>query len=566
MDDSDEKDMKLFNEKALWEIREEAEDWEKKNLDEEDRKAEETESGIPVDLVQTPNHIENMDYLKSLNFPGEEPFTRGIHPNMYKGKVYTYRQLTGFAGPEETNERMKYMLERGSTGLNIVFDLPTIRGYDSTDELARRNVGECGVSIDSLKDMEKLFEGIPIGDVTVSLVTHLPSNSAILFSMYLAMAEKRGIDWNELAGSLQNDFIMETVVGSAPEVINPKDAFKIQCDVNEFLRKNVSRWNTNTFNGYNLREAGTDAALEVAVAFANAIETMEELEDRGLEIDDIARRIAFFWDLCDDFFEEIAKIRAGRRLWAKIIDQRFDPEKPQSKWMRCHVQTAGRELTRVEPLNNIARAAIHALAAVLAGVQSLHVDSYDEAYSIPTEKAARISLRTQQIISQETEVTRVVDPLGGSYYMESLTDEMEEKIRKNLNEIRSLGGLVKAVEDGWLHRKIIDHATEHFDKLESGEKKKVGYNCYVDEAKESESIDVYRYPEGIEEKKKEELSKLKNERDSSEHEKSIDELREACKEGRNIIPATIEAVKSYATEGEIHKIYREEFGLWEAPI
>ena len=471
----------LFRKEAIKKIKLRERKWREEHFRPEDKDFEETystESGIPMKCLHTPADVEKLDYLRDLGFPGMEPFTRGIHPTMYRGRPFTIRQLAGFGGPEDCNERLKFLLKQGATGINIVFDLPTIRGYSSDDPEAEGNVGQCGVTIDSIEDMDALFDGIPIDTISVSLVTHLPSVTTILLAMYLAMAEERGIQWEKLAGTTQNDFLMETTVGSAPEIMPPQNSFRLQCDVIEFLTGRLPRWNPISYNGYNLREAGTNAVQEVAVALANAIHTVEELQRRGLDVDSFAPRLSFFWDLCNDFFEEIAKCRASRRVWYKIMKERFRAKNQRSMWMRFHVQTSGVSLTAIEPLNNIPRATIQGLAAVFGGAQSLHIDSYDEAYSVPTEMAALVSLRTQQIIQAETNVTNVVDPLGGSYYVENLTDQMEQRIYEYMEKIKSLGGLIKAVDMGWLHKEIADQAYEYQKATEEGENKIVGVNYY----------------------------------------------------------------------------------------
>ncbi|HYA91434.1 MAG TPA: methylmalonyl-CoA mutase family protein, partial [Thermodesulfobacteriota bacterium] len=391
----------LYHPDVLEKLRREFERWRNATVREEDRKNWRAipctilGSDIQREMLYTPLSNPGFDYMQDLGHSGQEPFTRGIHANMYRGKEFTMRQLTGFGGPEETNQRIKFMLAHGATGINALFDLPTIQMYDSDDPLSKGQVGMSGVAIDSTEDMELLFRDIPLDKVTVSLVTHYPSNTAILFPMYLALAERRGVPWDKLRGSVQNDITLEEVVRSGPEYIPPKDCFRIQCDNIEFIRQNVPLWNFVTYNGYNLREFGTSGVTEMAVALANAIGTIEEMLSRGHAVDWIGERLAFFWSPANDFFEEVARIRAVRRLWYRIMKYRFHAESPRSMWMRCHVQTSGVSLMREEPLNNIIRAAYHALASVLGGVQSLHVDSYDEAYSVPTEEAALLSLRTQ---------------------------------------------------------------------------------------------------------------------------------------------------------------------------
>ena len=420
----------LYNPEALTELKKQSEDWMTNVVRETDRENWSTTrrtvlgSDTPRELLYTPLSNPDFDYQKDLGNSGQEPFTRGIHASMYRGREFTMRQLTGFGSPEETNERIKFMIDHGATGLNILFDLPTIQMYDSDDPFAVGQVGMSGVCVDSVEDMARLFKDVPLDEVTISIVTHYPSNTAILFPMFLALAEDRGIPWGNLRGSVQNDITLEELIRSGSEYIPPKDCFRLQCDNIEFIRKNVPKWNFITINGYNLREFGTSAITEMAVAVSNGIEILDELVSRGYDVDSTADRLSFFWSAANDFFEEIARVRAVRRLWYKIMKHRFNAKNPRAMLMRCHIQTSGVCLIQEEPHNNIIRAAYHALAAVLGGAQSLHVDSYDEAYSVPTEEAALLSLRTQQILQKETGVTDVVDPLGGSFYLEALTNEI----------------------------------------------------------------------------------------------------------------------------------------------
>ncbi|MBM4333569.1 MAG: methylmalonyl-CoA mutase [Deltaproteobacteria bacterium] len=561
----------LYNPAALEGLCQEFEQWRSTMVGEEDRKnwcvTPHTILGseIPREMLYTPLSNPDFDYMQDLGHSGQEPFTRGIHANMYRGREFTMRQLTGFGGPEETNQRIKFMLAHGGTGINVLFDLPTIQMYDSDDPMSRGQVGMSGVAVDSVEDMDLIFKDIPLDRVTVSLVTHYPSNTAILFPMYLVLAERRGIPWNKLRGSVQNDITLEEVVRSGPEYIPPKDCFRIQCDNIEFIRQNVPLWNFVTYNGYNLREFGTSGVTEMAVALANAIGTLEEMLRRGHEVDWIAERLAFFWSPASDFFEEVARIRAVRRLWYKIMKYRFDTQSPRSMWMRCHVQTSGVSLMREEPLNNIIRAAYHALACVLGGVQSLHVDSYDEAYSVPTEEAALLSLRTQQIIQAETGVTEVVDPLGGSFYVEALTNEIEMRILDEVDEIERIGGYVTALEKGWLHKKIAEYFNNERKMIEKGVIKLVGYNFYKAPV-ELPPINVFRYPEGVEEKQKARLGKLREKRDIEKVNSALLALEEACKKGENVMPYTLQCARVGCSEGEIFKVFKQAFGLWKPPV
>ncbi len=560
----------LYNPEALEAMRKQFESWMIQTVREADRenwfKARQTVLGsnIPRELLYTPLSNPDLDYLQDLGYPGQEPFTRGIRANMYRGREFTMRQLTGFGSPEETNKRMRFMLDHGATGLNILFDLPTIQMYDSDDPVSMGQVGMSGVCVDSVEDMELLFKDVPIDKVTISIVTHFPSNTAILFPMFLVLAEERGIPWDQLAGSVQNDTTLEELIRSGSEYIPPKDCFRIQCDNIEFIRKNVPRWNFITLNGYNLREFGTSAVTEMAVAVANGIEVLSELVHRGYHVDAVADRLAFFWSVANDFFEEIARIRAVRRLWHKIMKYRFNARNPRSMLMRCHVQTSGVCLIQQEPQNNIIRAAYHALAAVLGGAQSLHVDSFDEAYSVPTEEAALLSLRTQQIIQQESRVTDVVDPLGGAFYLECLTNEMERRILDEIDEIERMGGYVAAVESGELHKKISSYFADQQKSIERGEIVVVGQNMYRSEV-EPPPINVFRYPEGVEERQHARLHKLRMSRDNEKVNASLKALKDACTRRENILSYSVVCARNRCTEGELFKVFKEAFGLWNPP-
>jgi methylmalonyl-CoA mutase N-terminal domain/subunit len=560
----------LFNPEIIKELNKEFNTWKENIVNEIDRKnwsvTPQTILGseIPREMIYTPLNLSEMDYMGEIGFSGEEPFTRGVHPNMYRGKKFTIRQINGFGGPEDTNERFKFMLKNGATGLSVIFDIPTVQMYDSDDPISKGQVGTSGVAIDSTDDMEILFKDMPLEDITVSIVTHYPSNTAILFPMFLAMADRRNITWDKLKGTVQNDITLEEVVRSGPEYIPPRDCFRIQCDNIEFIRKEVPNWNFINLNGYNLHDFGTSGVTEMAVAISNGIETLEELISRGYDVDFIAPRLAFFWSISNDFFEEVSRIRAARRLWYKIMKYKFKAKNPRSLWMRCHVQTSGITLTRQEPFNNIIRASYQALAAILGGVQSLHVDSYDEAYAVPTEEAALLSLRTQQIIQSETAVTEVVDPLGGSYYVEALTNEIEKRILEEVGEIEKVGGYVASIEKGWIHRKIANYFNTEQAKIENGEIKVAGYNCYKSD-EISPSIDVFKYPAGVEERQKEKIKKLKECRNNSKVAKALKDLENACLKKTNIVPYSVECARAGCTEGEIFKVFKKSFGLWRPP-
>ncbi|WHY83921.1 methylmalonyl-CoA mutase family protein [Neobacillus novalis] len=561
-----EQDKKLFDQEVIQEIEEQKNRWKENTV--KGKEGEEqyfSDSGIPINLLYTPDDVKDLDYLKDIGLSGEAPYVRGVYPNMYRGRLFTVRQIAGYGTPEDTNERFKFLLKNGATGTSVVLDLPTIRGYSSDDPEAEGHVGAAGVAIDSIEDIEALYDGIPIDEISSNIVTHLPSTTVVLMAMFAAMAEKKGIPLEKLSGTNQNDFLMETAIGSSLEVLPPKASFRLQCDAIEYASKNLPRWNPVSYNGYNLREAGTTAVQEVACAIANAIATSEELIRRGNKIDDFAKRLSFFWNLFNDFFEEIAKCRASRLVWHEVMKDRFDAQHPKSHLMRFHVQTAGITLTKVEPLNNIARSAIQGLAAVLGGAQSLHVDSYDEAYSAPTEESALISIRTQQIIQAETNVVNTVDPLAGSYFVENLTQEMAKRIREYIALIEDKGGLVNCVESGWLHREISDFAYSMQKDIESGKQKIVGLNYFPTE-NNSTKIPVFRYPEAAETIQKEKLQKLYAKRDSAKVEETLNILRQKCHEDENLLPYIKDCVLEYATLGEIEEVFREEFGLWQFPL
>ena len=523
-------------------------------------------SEIPRDMLYTPAQAPDFDYNFDLGMPGSEPFTRGVHPNMYRGKKFTMRQINGFGGPEETNQRLKYMLAHGATGLSVIHDLPTTQMYDSDDPISKGQVGMSGVAIDSADDMEICFKDIPIDKVTVSLVTHYPSNTAILFPMYMAAALRRGYSLDAIKGSVQNDITLEEVVRSGPEYIPPKDCFRVQCDNIEYIKNNVPNFNFTTLNGYNLHEFGTSGVTEMAVAVSNAMESLDELIRRGYEADWIAERLAFFWSISSDFFEEVARIRAVRRLWYKIMKYKYEAKNPRAMWMRCHVQTSGISLVREEPLNNLIRAAIQGLSAVFAGVQSLHVDSYDEAYSVPTEESALLSLRTQQIIQEETAITEVVDPLGGSFYVEALTNDIENRILDEIGEIEKVGGYVRSIEKGWIHNKIANYFYKEKQLIDKGDIKFVGSNVFRSAEQKKPTIDIFRYPEGVEERQKAKLAKLRMSRDNEKVGANLAALENACRKNINIVPFSLECAQAGCSVGEIFKVFKKSFGLWKPPV
>ncbi|MFI5329735.1 MAG: methylmalonyl-CoA mutase [Desulfobaccales bacterium] len=520
-------------------------------------------SGIPLQPLYTQDDLAHFDGQKELGFPGEPPYTRGIHPTMYRGRLWTMRQLAGFGSPEETNQRYKLLLSHGATGINSVFDYPTLRGFDSDHPEAEADVGRGGVAVDSLADLHLLFEGIPLDKTSVSLVTCQPVGTVPVFAMYLALAEQRGIPFELLQGTTQNDFLLETAVTIGLHTLPPQYSFKLSCDVIEHCVKHVPRWNPISIAGYNYREAGANAVQELGLCLAHGIACVEELVRRGLAVEEFAPRLSFFLNAHNDFFEEIAKYRAARRLWCRIMTERFQAQGPKAKKFRFHVQTAGSALTAQQPLNNIARAAYHGLAAVLGGAQSVHIDGYDEALCTPTEASALIALRTQQILQHETNVTSTVDPLGGSYFVESLTNEMEQRVEDFLGRIEKQGGIVAAVASGWVHAEIADSAVAYQRAIETKKMLVVGVNCF--KVEDEPPMEIFCSPDtGPRQRSK--LQELRNRRDSTAVQLALENVRLACRRQGNLMPAVIQAVKTYATEGEITDIFRQEWGIWDPPL
>jgi methylmalonyl-CoA mutase N-terminal domain/subunit len=556
----------IFDKKRLKEIKTKTAEWEANSYScqKKLKKKYETLSGFDVKPLYTPDDLAGFDYLRDLGFPGEAPFIRGVHPTMYRGRTWTHRQLAGFGPPEETNKRYKFLLQQGASGINGVFDYPTLRGYSSDDPDVYADVGRGGVAIDTVDDMRILFDGIPIDQVSVSLVTCQPICNISMQSMYFANALDRGIPLDRLAGTSQNDFLMETATTIAPGVLPPQASFKVSCDAIEFCTKNAPRWNPVSFAGYNYREAGCTAPQEVALVIAHAIACSEEMLKRGLEIDSFANRLSFFLSAHNDFFEEIAKYRAARRIYCSIMKKRFNARDPRSLMFRFHVQTAGVALTAQQPLNNVARAAYHALAAVLGGAQSVHVDAYDEALCTPTELSSVTALRTQQILQNETGVTNTIDPLGGSYFLESLTNRMETEICGILDEIDRLGGLVKAVENGWIHKEIAEAAYKYQWAIENGEMPIVGVNCFKIED-EVLPIELFSSPETLKVQKKK-LQIIKKKRNATEVARSLDAISRCCEKNGNLMELMVGAVKSHLTEGEISQTLKRVYGVWNPPL
>ncbi len=556
----------IFDPAKVDEINEKSAEWEKNRYANQRHLKERysTLSGFDVKPLYTPGDVADLDYLQDLGYPGEGPYTRGVHPTMYRGRTWTHRQLAGFGPPEETNKRYKFLLQQGATGINGVFDYPTLRGYDSDDKDVYADVGRGGVAIDTVEDMRILFDGIPIDEVSVSLVTCQPICNISVQSMYFANAGDRGIPLANLAGTSQNDFLLETAITVAPGVLPPRASFKVSCDAVEFCTRHAPRWNPISFAGYNYREAGCTAPQEVAFVIAHAIACSEEMLRRGLPVESFAGRLSFFLSAHNDFFEEIAKYRAARRVYYNIMKNRFKAEDPRSLMFRFHVQTAGVALTAQQPLNNIARSAYHALAAVLGGAQSVHVDAYDEALCTPTELSSVTALRTQQILQNETGVTNTIDPLGGSYYLESLTDRMEAEVLNILDEIEEKGGLVSAVESGWVHAEISDAAYKYQCDIESGEMPIVGMNCFRAED-EVLPIELFSSPETLK-VQKEKLRRIRKERDSRKVQKSLEAIARCCERDENLMELIVGEVKNLITEGEISRTLKRVYGVWEPPL
>ncbi len=562
----------LYNPEAIEKIKKSYDEWKNTTVRERDRENWNVTprtilgSDISRELLYTPLNVSNLDYEKDLGFSGGEPFTRGLHPNMYRGRVFTMRQLSGAGSPEEVNQRIKFLLEHGATGTNLALDLATVQMFDSDEPEAKGQVATVGVPVDCVDDMEIIYRDVPIEKVSSSIVTHYPRNTAIVFPMYLVLAERRGIPWDQLQGSVQNDFIMENLVRAASEYIPPKDDFRVQCDNIEYLRTNVPRWNYVTLNGYNLREWGTTGITEMAVALANGVEILKEMTHRGHDVDWAAERVAFFWAPANDFFEEIARLRAVRRLWYRIMKYRFGAKKPRSMWSRCHVQTSGVSLFREEPLNNVIRSAYHALAAVLGGAQSLHVDSYDEAYCVPSEEASLLSLRTQQIIQAETQVTQVVDPLAGSFYVESLTNQIEQKILDEIDDLEKRGGVVDVVTSGWLHNQAARFIEKEQKAIASGDIPVVAVNYFRAPDVQLPEVKVHHYDEKIGKAMRDKLAALRQRRDNEKASQALQALKEACIRGDNVMEYTVQCARADVTEGEMRRIFTEAFGTWKPPL
>ena len=516
-----------------------------------------TVSGHPIRQLYTPADLANWDPERDLGHPGEPPYTRGIHPTMYRGRLWTMRQFAGFGAAEDTNARFRYLLAQGQTGLSVAFDLPTLMGYDSDHPLSRGEVGKCGVAISSLADMEALFDQIPLAGVTTSMTINSPA--AIIWAMYLAVAEKQSADWNLLSGTLQNDILKE-YIAQKEYIYPPEPSLRLVIDTFEFGTRHTPRFNPISISGYHIREAGSTAIQELAFTLRDGIEYVERGIQRGLAVDEFAPRLSFFFNAHNDFFEEIAKYRAARRIWQQEMRERFGSKNPRSWALRFHSQTAGCSLTAQQPYNNVVRTAIQALAAVMGGTQSLHTNSLDEAWALPTEFAATLALRTQQIIAYESGVTNTVDPLGGSYFVESLTNEVEQGAREYIRKIDALGGMVAAIERSYPQREIAEASYRYQQAVDRKEKIVVGVNEYVTE---EQPIEVLQIDENVALRQEGRLRRLRAERSSEEVHRRLDRLRSAAEGTENLMPHIYEAVKAYATLGEICDALRTVFGAYE---
>ncbi len=520
-----------------------------------------TGSNIEVNRLYTPEDNENLDYERDLGYPGQYPFTRGVQPTMYRGKLWTMRQYAGFATAEESNKRYKYLLEQGQTGLSVAFDLPTQIGYDSDAPLSEGEVGKVGVAIDSLKDMEILFEGIPLDKVSTSMTINAPAS--ILLAMYIAVAEKQGVPKGKLRGTIQNDILKE-YIARGTYIFPPEPSMRLITDIFEYCSKNVPKWNTISISGYHIREAGATAIQEVAFTLADGIAYVEAAIKAGLDVDEFAPRLSFFFNAHNDFLEEVAKYRAARRLWARIMKERFKAKKEKSMMLKFHTQTAGSTLTAQQPDNNIIRVTIQTLAAVLGGTQSLHTNSRDEALALPTEESVRIALRTQQIVAYESGVSETVDPLAGSYYIENLTDKIEEEAMKYIRKIDELGGAPKAISKGFIQKEIQNSAYKYQMEIEANTRVVVGVNKFQIEEKHHK--DILRVDPEVEKLQKKKLEELKNSRNNEEVERVLKRLKDEAKGKVNLMPCILDAVKAYATLGEICNVLREVFGEYQQSV
>ena len=537
-------------------------DWEKKSKTRKERDQEfTTVSGLSIKTLYTHEDLKGFDYNRDLGYPGEFPYTRGVYTNMYRGRLWTMRQFSGFGTPKDTNKRYKYLLKHGQTGLSVAFDFPTLYGRDSDDPFACGEVGKCGVAIDTLRDMEILFNGIPLDEISTSMTINPPA--AMLLAMYIVVGEKQGIPAKVLTGTIQNDMLKE-YQAQKTWIYPPEPSMRIITDIMGYCSDNVPKWNTISISGYHIREAGSTALQELAFTLKNGFTYVEYGIKAGLSVDKFAPRLSHFFNSHLDFFEEVAKYRAARRIWARMMQNKYNAQNPRSYLMRFHTQTAGCTLTAQQPENNIIRTAFQALAAVLGGTQSLHTNSMDETYALPTENAVKIALRTQQLIACETGVANTIDPLGGSYYIETLTDEMEKGAYEYFEKIDKLGGVVAAIDKGFFQREISRSAYEYQKKLERKERFHVGVNIFKED--EKVNIEILKISKEVERDQVKLLKKVKKERNNAKVKETLKRLRTAAAGRENLMPKILDCVKEYATLGEMCNTLKEEFGEYHEPI
>ncbi len=550
-------------------IEEQQQEWEETTLQPTLQKMPESPKGFtttslkPIERLYTPRDLADTSFTEDIGFPGQPPYTRGIHPTGYRAKVWTMRQFAGFGSAFDTNQRFKYLLEHGQTGLSTAFDLPTLMGYDSDHRMSEGEVGKCGVAISSRQDMEVLFDGIPLDQVTTSMTINCPAS--MIFAFFLATAEKQGVSWRNVGGTLQNDILKE-YIAQKEWIYPPRPSMRLVTDTFKFCAEQMPKWNSISISGYHIREAGATAAQELAFTLRDGIEYVEYGIRAGLDVDEFAPRLSFFFNAHNDFFEEIAKYRAARRIWHRVMTERFKAKNPRSWQLRFHAQTAGVSLTVQQPINNISRVAIQALAAVLGGAQSLHADAYDEALALPTERAALIALRTQQIIASETGVTNTVDPLGGSYFIEKLTNELEEEVWEYFRKIDALGGMVEAIDAGFPQKEIHESAYQYQRAVERGEKVIVGVNDYVMEGNELGEPNILQIDDTVGHLQEERLQKLRAERDSSAAQHALAALQRGAEDASvNTMPLLIDCARADCTLGEMCDALRPIFGEYQEP-
>jgi len=553
----------MFEKESLKKIREEKKRWEEKVQNKNPEKKYQTHSKIPVEILYTPDDLDDFDYFKDLSFPGEYPYTRGIRHNMYRGKLWTMRQFSGMGTPKQTNARYHFLLERGQTGLSVAFDLPTLMGYDSDHLRSKGEVGKCGVAVDSLDDMETMFSKISLDKISTSMTINAPAS--ILLAMYVAVGEKQGVLSEKLTGTLQNDILKE-YIAQKEWIFPPEPSIRLITDIMEFCSQHVPKWNTISISGYHIREAGSTAVQELAFTLADGFAYVEAGIKAGLDVDSFAPRLSFFFNSHLDFFEEIAKYRAARRIWARHMKEKYKAKKKESWLLRFHTQTAGCTLTAQQPENNIVRTAFEALAAVLGGTQSLHTNSMDETLALPSEQAVQIALRTQQLIAYESAVADTIDPLAGSYYLETLTNKMENEAERYFEEIEKRGGVLKCIEEGYFQKEIANAAYRYQREIEKKERIIVGLNDFIIPGEKIE-FPIVKIDEKVEREQVENLKKVKQRRDNDKVKRSLKELKKVASGTENTMPVILDCVRCYATEGEIVDVLREVFGEYqESPM